>query len=146
MEQIVFVKATDLKDGVVLVGCGSKGCEACKASMFCDGKTRTFEAANPDGIALAPGDRVRIFLPPGRTILSSVLLFGLPLALFPLLYLLAPSESEFVRAGAGLAGGLAGFLAAGLLFRRKKAALMPVVVSKLGSNAQDCQKEDCSDV
>lgn len=131
MEQIVYVKAPEGEDGVVLVGCGSRSCEGCKASMFCDSKARTFEARNPGGLPLAPGDRVRIHLPPGRTILSSVVLFGLPLALFPVFYLLAPSESEYLRAAAGLAGSLAGFLAAGAVFRRRKASLTPVVVSKL---------------
>lgn len=54
-------------------------------------KERAYRVTNPEGFAISEGDTVEIFLPPGRTIWSAATTFLLPLALFPVGYLLTGS-------------------------------------------------------
>ncbi len=131
MVQDVYVISLDPDAGLVTVGCGSVQCESCKASLFCNSKTQRFEVRNPQAIKVAPGDRIRIYMPPGKTILSSIILFAVPLILFPVFYLLFPSESQIARAVAGLFGGALGFLAAYVYFKRRRLSLMPVIQSRI---------------
>ena len=51
-------------------------------------KERAYRVSNPEELELSEGDTVEIFLPPGRTIWSAAVTFLLPLALFPVGYLL----------------------------------------------------------
>jgi positive regulator of sigma E activity len=81
---------------------------------------RAYPAANPSGLAVTAGDTVEIFLPPGRTVLSSLLMFLLPLALFPAGYALSgliPGAGEGLRFLIGFASLLAGLPAGALLNR-----------------------------
>lgn len=127
MYQEVFVKGTEAETGLVTVGCAGGACEGCKASFFCTNKFQTFEVRNPEALSVKPGDRVRVFLPPGRTILSTLILFGLPLVLFAVLYLLIPAKNEFIKAFWGIGGGALGFLLAYLFFRARRKELTPIL-------------------
>jgi positive regulator of sigma E activity len=130
MYQNVYVSDVNFETGEVTVGCSSSACEGCHAGLFCNSKGQTFQVKNPNGLEIKKGDYVRIFLPPGKTIFSSVLLFALPLALFPVFYLIMPSSNEILRAVVGLGGSALGFLIAYLFFRKKKESLMPFIESK----------------
>lgn len=119
------------KDGTVLVGCSTKACNGCKAEMFCNNKNdNEFLVKNDKRVPVAVGSRVEIFLPPGKTILSTVLVFALPLALFPVGYLLAKSLTGFNEILCALSG--AGFMAiafgiSALISIKNKKDLMPCI-------------------
>lgn len=127
------VKALN-EDGTVLVGCESTACNACHAQMFCNNKTQTqYPARNDNNLALKVGDRVSLLLPPGKTILSTVLVFALPLMLFPLGYLasglLPVPLNEVQKALCGLGAMALAFVVAAIVNTRNKRALMPIVQS-----------------
>ena len=122
------------KDGTVLVGCESTACNACHAQMFCNNRTHTeYLARNDNNLALRVGDRVSLFLPPGKTFLSTVLVFALPLILFPLGYLAAgllPAPlNEVQKALCGLGAMALAFVVAAVVSARNRCALMPIVQS-----------------
>ena len=127
------VKALN-KDGTVIVGCESTACNACHAQMFCNNKTQTqYPARNDNNLVLRVGDRVSLFLPPGKTILSTVLVFALPLILFPLGYfasgLLPVLLNEVQRALCGLGAMALAFVVAAVVSAYNRRALMPIVQS-----------------
>mgnify|MGYP004658714049 FL=1 len=127
------VKALN-EDGTVLVGCENTACNACHAQMFCNNKTQTqYPARNDNNLDLRVGDRVSLFLPPGKTILSTVLLFALPLMLFPLGYLasglLPVYMNEVQKALCGLGAMALAFVVAAVVNTRNKRSLMPIVQS-----------------
>ncbi|PIE04580.1 MAG: hypothetical protein CSA76_03520 [Spirochaetales bacterium] len=95
--------------------------ENASSRRFWGVRERPYQVSNPGGLEIAPGDMVEIYLPPGRTILTSSLFFLLPLMLFPLGYYLtrswltlrgAAADAGDIEALAGL-GGFA-LLAAGI--------------------------------
>ncbi len=58
-------------------------------------RERVYQAANPENLDLTEDDMVEIYLPPGRTILSTALMFLLPLAFFLAGYI--PANSLVVQ-------------------------------------------------
>lgn len=128
-------------DGTVLVGCDVQACNACHAQMFCNNRSQTeFSVRNDDGLSLDIGDRVVLYLPPGKTILSTALVFALPLLLFPLGYLAAgwlngmpflsdAPLSEVQKALCGLAAMAVAFVVAAVISARNRRSLMPIVKS-----------------
>ena len=134
MTTLVTVKKIN-KDGTVLVGCDNSACTGCHAQMFCNNKNQNeYLVLNSKKVQLKEGDMVELFLPPGKTILSTVLVFALPLALFPIGYLLgglitlngAPIN-EVQKALCGIAFMALAFLVASLIFTHHKRQLMPIV-------------------
>lgn len=119
------------KDNLVLVGCSTKACESCKAEMFCNNKNdTTFTAKNENNLNLKVGDKVELFLPPGKTIVSSLLVFAVPLILFPIGYLLMKHFAmlnELICALGGIAAMAIGFAVTSIIAVRKKNELMPVI-------------------
>ncbi len=129
MNTVVTVKKTN-KDGTVLVGCDNSACAGCHAKMFCNNKDQNeYLALNCKKLELNAGDTVELFLPPGKTILSTVLVFALPLALFPLGYLLGGllPLNEVQKALCGIGFMALAFFLASLFFTHNKRKLMPVV-------------------
>lgn len=125
------------KDKTVLVGCLNSACSGCKCSMFCNTKDdNDYLALNTNGVELAVGDYVELFMPPGKTILSTVLVFALPLALFPVGYLLLkyllPYKNEIVHALGGFACMALAFGIAAIISVKNKRSLMPVVTKVVG--------------
>ena len=59
----------------------------CGGSRIFAPKPHEFEADIAEGLTLKPGDAVRLLLPTGRSILSSFLIFILPLLIFLAAYL-----------------------------------------------------------
>jgi len=125
-------KVKEIKqDGTVLMGCDTKACEGCKCKMFCNNKEESeFAARNDRNIKISEGDTVRLYLPPGKTILSTAMVFALPLALFPLGYILMKSllhTGEIVSALGGFAAMGVAFAIAAIINIKNKKALMPVI-------------------
>jgi len=138
MYTVSQVKGID-KDGTVRMGCLTSACENCKASMFCNNRNDSeFSALNPKGISVKEGDMVELFMPPGKTILSTVLVFALPLALFPLGYLLmkkiSPSSGEILCALGGFGAMAVAFGIAAAISVSRKRNLMPVITKVVSEN------------
>lgn len=120
------------EDDTVLVGCSNKACEGCKAQMFCNNKDDSeFLAKNDKAIQLKVGSTVELFLPPGKTILSTVLVFALPLCFFPIGYLVTKGAfhvNELLCALGGIAAMGIAFAVSALIGIKNKKALMPTIV------------------
>lgn len=119
-------------DGTLNMGCLTQACQGCKAALFCNNKDQSeFQALNPQSVPVSQGDLVELFMPPGRTILSTILVFALPIALFPLGYLLCkfiwPTWSEVLHALGGLLAMALAFGISALVSIIHKRRLMPVV-------------------
>lgn len=132
MRETATVRSVDGTTIVVSVGqdCG-RTCAGCAR----DAKGGTFAASNTRGFPLQPGDRVEVFVSPGKVVLEGSLLFILPLALFALFYALSrvlfrvdDSAGFFIGCG----GIVAGFLVNGVRKLVRKDAGLPDVVAKLG--------------
>lgn len=130
----MYTTATVIKindDNTVLVGCSKASCESCKAQTFCNNKDDTeFLARNDNKVEIKEGQIVTLFLPPGKTILSTILVFALPLAVFPIGYLLMKKFTNFNE----VVCALSGFAMMGIVFAlcsiigvSKKRDLMPVI-------------------
>ena len=118
-------------DGSIIVSCDTSACQGCKVSMFCSRKKEnSFPALNSEKIELSENDRVVLYMPPGKTVLSTVLVFALPLVLFPLGYIAAKHFFSFNE----LLNALCGFCTMGIAFAvsaviniKHRNSLMPVV-------------------
>lgn len=123
------------EDGTVIMGCDTKACEGCKCSMFCNNRNQNeFTARNDRNIEVSEGDTVRLYLPPGKTILSTAMVFALPLALFPLGYIAMKSlfhTGEIVSALGGFAAMGVAFAVAAFINIKNKKKLMPVITDDL---------------
>ncbi len=122
-------------DRTVLVGCSTEACNGCKAEMFCNNKNdNSFVVRNDDNINLKKGDEVELFLPPGKTICSTVLVFALPLLLFPAGYLLSKyflSVNELLNALSGFVFMALAFIISAVVTARNRQTLMPVITRVL---------------
>ena len=124
------VKAIN-NDGTVLLYCGTEACNGCKARLFCNNRDQTeFLARNDRKLELSEDDSVEVFLPPGKTVAGTALVFALPLALFPAGYLLVRNltpANELLCALGGLGAMVLAFGIAAVISIKNKRALMPVV-------------------
>lgn len=120
----------------VYLECGdTAACKGCSAGAFCKTKGREIEALNSRNITLIPGDKIEIYLPPGRTILSGFIVLIFPLLLFILAFVLAgtalPESDEGTQALFGLIGLAAGFGFSFLYNRVAKRRNFPEITKKL---------------
>ena len=136
-----FVKSIN-KDGTVIVGCDDSACQGCHAQMFCNNKNHTeYLARNDKKLQLEIGDEVELFLPPGKTIFSTFLVFAFPLVMFLVGYIvsgfinksLATPLNEIQRALCGIGAMALAFLIATLLNAHNKMSLMPIVKEIISS-------------
>ena len=128
-------------DGTVRMGCLTSACQGCKASMFCNNKdVNEFFALNPKKVQLKEGDLVELYMPPGKTILSTALVFALPLILFPVGYLVMraalPSSSEIIHALGGFGAMAISFGVAAVISTVHRRNLMPTVI-RIMAKAED---------
>ncbi len=80
---------------------------------------------------IRPNDMVRLYLPPGKTVLSTALVFALPLILFPVGYCIAKffmGLGEMSSAFSGFALMGVSFFVANFVAVRNRRRLMPVIV------------------
>lgn len=130
MTQIGTVR--EIHDDHILVGCGTKeGCKSCSSTFCSEGDEAVFEAANPKGLQVQPGDRVELYLATGKTIGAGFLVLIVPLALFAAFYLAASalSGSEAASAVAGIVGLVAGFGLSFLVSKAKRKSSLPEITS-----------------
>ena len=134
------------EDGTIRMGCLTSACQGCKASMFCNNKdVSEFLALNPRKVEVGPGDLVELYMPPGKTILSTALVFAMPLVLFPIGYLVMraalPESSEIVHALGGFGAMAVSFGIAATVSSLHKRSLMPTVVRIMGKADSDLQEK-----
>ena len=120
----------------VFIECGdTSACKGCSAGSFCKTKGREIEALNSRDIPLHSGDRIEIYLPPGRTIFSGFIVLIFPLLMFILAFVLTgtalPESDEGTRALFGLIGLAAGFGVSFLYNSIAKKKNFPEITKKL---------------
>lgn len=122
---------SELEDGTVLVSCSSEACSGCSAKMFCNNKNcNEYPVLNPKKIKLHKDDVVEIFLPPAETVLSTLVMFGLPLVFFPMGFLLCRyvfKTGELSGAVGGLVAMIIAFGISALISSKNKKKLMPKI-------------------
>lgn len=131
-------KATVItSDGVTaLLGCSidSQTCKSCAGSPFCNVRERTYEAVIDPGVSVSEGDPVRVYLPPGKTILAGFMVLILPLILFLLFFTAAGRffgvAGEGLKALFGVFGLGLGFLISFLFSRVTRKKNMPRIIGK----------------
>lgn len=109
-----IVKKIDA-DQVLVELTGLAQCQRCANRMLCLGKKRNqITACNPLGLTLAPGDRVEMNLPTGRTVFAAFMTMIMPLLTAAAGYLIAARlllfNAESARALLAAAGLAAGFM------------------------------------
>lgn len=116
----------------VEVTCPTSGCKSCSGHMFCNVKGKTFSAeVDKDFEQINPGDKLKIYLPPGRTIFSSFVTLIFPLLLFPLFYIMLPNAGEGMRFLFSIFGVAVGFALAAIYFHYSKSKYYPKVIEKV---------------
>ncbi len=129
-EVVEVVKNNNNKE--VEVTCPAEICSGCSGSMFCNVKGKTFNAKVPkDFEQINVGDKLKLYLPPAKTISSSFITLIVPLLLFPIFYLLSPFKGEGGNFLFGLLGIVIGFIAVAIYFKINKNKYYPKVVEKI---------------
>lgn len=121
------VKVNDNGSVILSQNC-QRECGNCKGSFFCKQKDTTFEATS-GSLKLQKGEHVRVYLPKGKTILSTVLVFIVPL-LFMSVFILLGGLSVINELLSGVLALVSLFLSFGILFlvnKKNKDKLMPIV-------------------
>ncbi len=133
MYEIVEV-VNNIDNKFVEVTCPPSTCTGCNGSMFCNLKGKTFSAKVPNDFEkINIGDRVKIYLPPARTISTSFITLMIPLLMFPLFFILSPFDSEGYKFLLGIFGVMLGFIAVGIYFYFSKNKYYPKVVEKISN-------------
>ena len=118
-------KVTKIDGCFVTVNCKPfLACYTCGGRICGAGGGRDIVARNSSGLELAPDDYAEISVSAGKISGSLFRAFGLPVLAFAAAYgasSFLPETTEKTRVLAGLAGCLAGVLAACLLGKRKRA-------------------------
>lgn len=126
------VRILNIEDGKITAGCDTSACEGCKSSLFCRGKNSEFEVFNPDMLEISKGDEVTIDMPPGKTVLASLMSLIFPLACFFLGMLAGffiTAENELIQLLCAVAGLAAGFLISAIYFRFTRIKYTPVITA-----------------
>lgn len=119
---------------IIEVACPTTTCKGCSGSMFCNMKGKTFSAKVPkDFEEIKIGDRVKIYLPPAKTISTSFITLMIPLLMFPIFFIFAPSSREGVKFLLGILGIILGFIGVGIYFKYTKSKYYPKVVEIINS-------------
>lgn len=123
-----------IEGGLVTVSCApAQACAKCGSALCGERKDRVFPARNRNGLELAAGDSVEIFLAPARVIGAGFVVLIVPLLLFAAGYLAAwriwPSAGEGPRVAAGLLTMALGFL--GIFLAGRAHQDLPEVTRKL---------------
>jgi positive regulator of sigma E activity len=123
-----IAKILSISGKIAEVACEeAAGCKSCSGNALCSVKTRRFEALlspklyTPSELSITPGepkpgDRVEVYIPPGKTIVAGFMVLMVPLLLFIASFALGgqllPHRSEALHALFGIAGLGLGFLVA----------------------------------
>ncbi len=135
MTETAKILAINGDTAVLGCGMGSAACASCAGSPFCNVRERTYEAVIDTGVSVTEGDIVRVFLPPGRTILSGFMVLIFPLILFLLFFFfsgpIAGIQGEGGKALCGIVGLILGFGISFLFGRVNTRKNMPRVIEKV---------------
>lgn len=121
-----------ISEDLVRVGCATNACTGCKSAAFCNTKGREFEATNDKHFQLESGMVVSLYLPPARTIASTLVTLMVPLLCFPLFYLLFSSLGEKGATLMGFLGVAVGFVLVAVYFRHQRHRYLPSVAGVIG--------------
>lgn len=123
------------EDGSLTLRAGcTKDCSGCKGGMFCKQNEALFDAkCSLNGIEV--GSKVRVYLPTKNTILSTIILFGLPLISLAVFLLLGGLGviNELLSALLGLVALCLSFLVVFFLNKRYKNKTTPIVKEVYGN-------------
>ncbi|MBN1327820.1 MAG: SoxR reducing system RseC family protein [Candidatus Cloacimonetes bacterium] len=87
-EDIAEVKSSGKGFAVVILR-RSDACKSCTMNAFCGSGKSEIEQKVETDLELKPGDRVKIYLEPGIKLLSSFIIFVIPIIAMLLFYLIA---------------------------------------------------------
>ncbi len=128
-----------LNKNQAVLGCKSTACSSCAGDSFCNVKSHTYTALNPQKLEIEQGDEVEVFLPPGKTIFSGFIVLIFPLILFLAGFILTDSFIEGAGEGIQALGGFIGLtfgFGLGFLFGKwKKKQYMPIIRKKVSGTA-----------
>lgn len=107
----------------------SNDCAGCKGSLFCKQKNTVFEAKDKTEKA-KEGDIVRVYLPKNKTILSSSILFVIPLLLMTVFLILGNFNviPELLSSLLSCLGLIVGFFIVFLINKKNKEKLLPEII------------------
>lgn len=140
MTQLVTVVQTE--NSLLVQNDDISSAKAATSRRFWGVRERAYSVLNPKDLAVAEGDTVEIYLPPGRTVASSALTFLFPLLLFPLGYVLAgrliPGLGEGLSFLIGFGALLSGFPLSALI-RRGHSAVPEILRVLTPAEAFSCR-------
>jgi len=121
----------------------SEGCASCQSKDGCASEGREIVAIAPEGMPLAVGDIVDIFVPESAMAAGLLWLVVIPVALFLAGYLGmgATGAGEGLQALGGIAGFALGLLAAVFVARKSAMGRRPEILPSGSLDLDDCQ--DC---
>lgn len=121
----------------------SEGCASCHSKDGCASEGREILALAPEGLPLAIGDLVDVFVPESAMAAGLLWLVAIPVALFLAAYLGLGSAGagEGLQALGGISGFAAGLLAAVLVARKTSMGRRPEILPAGSLELDDCQ--DC---
>jgi positive regulator of sigma E activity len=121
----------------------SEGCASCHSRDGCSSEGREILAIAPEGLALAVGDIVDVFVPESAMAAGLFWLVVIPVALFLAAYLGIGSTGagEGLQALGGIGGFALGLLVAVFVARRSSMGRRPEIIPSGSRDLDDCQ--DC---
>ncbi|MDX9957842.1 MAG: SoxR reducing system RseC family protein [Spirochaetia bacterium] len=121
----------------------SEGCASCQSKDGCASEGRVILAKAPDGMPLAVGDLVDIFVPESAMAAGLLWLVVIPVGLFLAGYLAMGSTGagEGLQALGGISGFGLGLLAAVFVARKSSMGARPEILPSGALDVDDCQ--DC---
>lgn len=123
----------------------AEGCKSCSGSAFCSVKDRRFEAVFSKKLDRTPkpGERVEVFIPPGKTIFAGFMVLMFPLILFFGAFLLGrqlePESGEGIHALFGLLGLGLGFVIAFFYNKVQGKHQYPIITAILSDKEEESQ-------
>lgn len=121
----------------------SEGCASCNSKDGCPSEGREILAKAPEGMLLAVGDSVEIFVPESAMAAGLLWLVVIPVGLFLAGYLGVGTTGagEVFQALGGISGFALGLLAAIFVARKSSMGRRPEILSSGSLGLDDCQ--DC---
>jgi len=120
----------------------SEGCASCHSKDGCASEGREILARAPDGLALAVGDIVDVFVPESAMASGLLWLVVVPVGLFLAGYLGVGSTGagEGLQALGGISGFALGLLGAVLVARKNSMGRRPEILPAGSPELEDCQE------
>ena len=128
LEQAVICSIEHDKVKVVINNECPESCNKCSSKS----KSREFYVQNTNNYEIKIGDKVEIFVPPGKVILSGFLLFIMPLLLFIIFYYASKftlsNNNDIIPSIFGILGIASGFLINIIIKKIRKNSDLPDII------------------